>query len=200
MTARESFLQAETFCALRLEQVFNRCFSDSERSLLIGGAAEPLYLPAGLEDEDVPKLSAQWHRLYYREDYFASALHEVSHWCIAGPARRLQKDFGYWYAPDGRNAEQQQAFQVVEIKPQALEWCFSQACAYPFRVSLDNLAGGPEARRDELAFKQAVTARARQLQDIGLPARAQIFFRALAQEFGTRLELEDLEFSLAALS
>ncbi len=39
-----------------------------------------------------------------RTDFFASALHEISHWCVAGKARREQVDFGYWYCPDGRDA------------------------------------------------------------------------------------------------
>ena len=33
---------------------------------------------------------------------FNSALHEISHWTIAGKERRLLADLGYWYAPDGR--------------------------------------------------------------------------------------------------
>ena len=48
-------------------------------------------------------------------------------------------DFGYWYAPDGRSAAQQQAFERVEIKPQALECLFTLACGRTFQVSQDNL-------------------------------------------------------------
>ncbi len=50
---------------------------------------------------------------------FASALHEISHWCIAGKARRELVDFGYWYCPDGRDAMTQSQFEDVEVKPQA---------------------------------------------------------------------------------
>ena len=50
-------------------------------------------------------------------------------------------DLGYWYAPDGRTLEQQQLFEQVEIKPQAIEWLFAQAFGRKFRVSLDNLTG-----------------------------------------------------------
>lgn len=64
---------------------------------------------------------------------------EMSHWCVAGKARRGLSDFGYWYAPDGRTAAQQQAFERVEIKPQALECLFTLACGRQFQVSQDNL-------------------------------------------------------------
>ena len=62
-------------------------------------------------------------------------------WSIAGDQRRLLPDLGYWYAPDGRTAEQQALFEQVEIKPQAIEWLFATAFGRKFRVSLDNLTG-----------------------------------------------------------
>lgn len=170
------------FCSARLEAVFAGCFAGRENTRLLGGAREPLYVPAG---EAEGGMAARHHRLFYREDYFASALHEVAHWCIAGAERRLLRDFGYWYAPDGRSPEQQAAFQAVEVAPQALEWWFARACGYPFRVSLDNLAGGEAARRSEAAFKDAVTERANALREHGLPPRARRFFDALAREFAT---------------
>ena len=163
----------------RLERVFERCFSDSENTALVGGAAEPLYRPA--------QASQPRHLLFYREDYFASALHEVAHWCIAGPERRRQLDFGYWYAPEGRDARQQQAFESVEVKPQALEWYFAKACGYPFRVSVDNLDPRTGAMPDTADFRRRVLAQARLWRAQGLPARAGQFFHALAAEFGTRL-------------
>ena len=68
-------------------------------------------------------------------------MHEISHWTIAGAKRRLLPDLGYWYAPDGRTKEQQDLFEQVEIKPQAIEWLFAQSFGRKFRVSLDNLTG-----------------------------------------------------------
>ena len=58
---------------------------------------------------------------------------------MAGEARRRLSDFGYWYAPDGRTEAQQQAFERVEIQPQALECLFTLACRRHFQVSQDNL-------------------------------------------------------------
>ncbi len=117
-----------------LERIFADCFADAYRTLLVGGGEEPLYVPSS--DPGVP------HRIVYREDYFASALHEVAHWCVAGSARRGLDDYGYWYAPDGRDADQQVAFERVESRPQALEWIFSDACAFSFTLSADNLEAG----------------------------------------------------------
>lgn len=125
---------------------FDQCFAD-QHTCLVWGGDEPEYLPA---QDNQPA------RIQFAHGYFASALHEISHWCIAGPARRQQADLGYWYAPDGRTREQQALFEQVEVKPQALEWLLTVACGRPFRVSLDNLNGDAG---DGQAFKDAVHAR-----------------------------------------
>jgi len=179
------------FLPQRLEEVFTRCFGESLCTRLRGGAAEPVYQPAANQDE--------FHLLHYRADYFASALHEVAHWCIAGEIRRQQTDFGYWYAPDGRSPAQQRAFERVECKPQALEWFFSKACAYPFRLSVDNLQGRVDESPPVSGFAQRVYAQALQLQCAGLPERAGVFFQGLCREFDTLVDPADLRFSLGEL-
>lgn len=178
-------------CATRLEFVFARCFAQRNNTVLLGGYDEPLYEPASK--------AGQSHCLRYREDFFASALHEVAHWCIAGSSRRLQKDFGYWYTPDGRTEVQQKAFERVEYKPQALEWFFSLACGYPFQISADNLHGESESRDAGKDFELKVIQQANNWRRQGLPADGAIFFRALSQEFGASHELEFLDFSLTVL-
>lgn len=110
---------------------FNQWFSHYN-VVLVRGEHEPEYFPA---NNDLPA------RIQFAHGFFNSALHEISHWCIAGQHRRTLPDLGYWYAPDGRTAEQQNLFEQVEVKPQALEWLFSRALLRPFRVSLDNLTG-----------------------------------------------------------
>ncbi len=185
-------MPVEDFRAARLEQLFASCFAASWRTKLIGGASEPYYQPASSPHE--------FHLLYYRSDYFASALHEMAHWCIAADQRRQLPDFGYWYAPDGRNPEQQRAFEMVEAKPQALEWLFSQACGHRFCISVDNLGAPGGATPDTRPFKQQVLAQAREWQLKGLPQRAQIFFSALALEFGTGLQVQDIDLALAPLA
>lgn len=182
---------AEPFRSERLERVFNECFALPCGTRLLGGADEPLYQPARAEEE--------CHVLYYRQDYFASALHEVSHWCIAGAQRRQQLDFGYWYAPEGRCAKQQLAFEDVERKPQALEWYFSKACNYPFQVSADNLELINAGAHDAEAFQRAVLEQALVWQTVGLPARAAVFYGALCSEFQTVVTAEQLTFTLAQL-
>src|SRR5690554_1910006 len=110
---------------------FNHWFSHLNVSL-VKGDFEPEYFPA---DSNGPA------RIQFAHGYFNSALHEISHWTIAGDQRRLLPDLGYWYAPDGRSKEQQALFEQVEIKPQAIEWLFAKAFGRKFRVSLDNLTG-----------------------------------------------------------
>ncbi|MEH6517689.1 MAG: elongation factor P hydroxylase [Halioglobus sp.] len=172
-----------------LVQIFNDCFLVRESTCLVGGASEPIYQPSLRQ--------GQPHQICYREDYFASALHEVAHWCIASESRRQLVDFGYWYAPDGRTPEQQLAFEKVECKPQALEWFFARACKYPFRVSVDNLSGGLEGP-DE-SFKHSILSQVQRWQRDGLPCRAATFFAALAQAFGTSPAPGSLHFSVAEL-
>lgn len=176
------------FQASRLEEVFRECFAARWRTLLQGGAQEPFYQPAANDDGI--------HLLHYRLDYFASALHEVAHWCIAGMGRRQLPDFGYWYEPDGRSTEQQRAFEAVEYKPQALEWFFSRACGYRFRLSSDNLAA---SGNDDQGFALRVLEQARHWRRVGLPTRAGLFFDALTEAFGTRLQAGDLAFALEDL-
>lgn len=172
-------------CAQDLITIFNNCFFSKYNTLLIRGDDEPLYLPA---DEGRPH-----NELFFAHGFFASALHECSHWLIAGEKRRKQVDFGYWYVPDGRTAEQQELFQSVEVKPQAMEWILSRAAGSRFRVSIDNL-NGKEA--DTLAFKLAVHQQVKTYCEKGLSVRAESFRRSLCQFYGTSLQLriEDFDF------
>lgn len=110
---------------------FNRWFAH-HHVVLFRGVSEPEYFPASGE---------QPARIEFAHGFFNSALHEISHWSIAGQQRRLLPDLGYWYAPDGRTQAQQTEFEKVEIKPQAIEWLFAKAFGRKFRVSLDNLTG-----------------------------------------------------------
>jgi len=157
---------APDLCAL-----FDGLFLQSENTQLCAGGEEPLYVPAS---------ATAPARIVFRHDYVASALHEVAHWCIAGPARRRLGDYGYWYCPDGRDASTQRRFERVEARPQALEWLFSAACGLRFRPSADNLHGECGAM-DEFAAAIAVAARAYCRN--GLPRRAAAFRHALAQRF-----------------
>jgi elongation factor P hydroxylase len=176
----------------QLEAIFRQAFFEKFQTLLIGGADEPLYQPAANPGDA--------HRLFYREDYFSSALHEIAHWCIAGEERRKLLDFGYWYNPDGRTTTQQRAFEQVEIKPQALEWIFTRACGQPFRVSADNLSSDEtEARGPSEAFLRAVEDQAASYCLKGLPSRANAFAHALISYYGSE-GVFDAESYLGALT
>ncbi|WP_407658235.1 elongation factor P hydroxylase [Larsenimonas rhizosphaerae] len=145
--------------------LFNGVFEPAYSTRLIRGEDEPLYLPASA---DTP-----YHRIIFAHDYFTSGLHEISHWCVAGEARRLLEDYGYWYLPDGRNEHEQAAFETVEVQPQAIESLFYAACDLEFNVSVDNLNGAIEV--DRHAFAARVCARADALLENGLNNRARAF-------------------------
>lgn len=159
----------------QLIEIFNGCFAEEFNTRLIKGDDEPIYLPA---DAQVP-----YHRIVFAHGFYASALHEISHWCIAGKARRELVDFGYWYCPDGRDAQTQSQFEDVEVKPQAFDWLFCVAAGYPFNVSCDNLEGDIEP--DRVAFQRRVHAQVMAYLEQGIPERPARFIKALQNYYHT---------------
>lgn len=154
--------------------IFEQTFYPQYRTRLVKGDNEPVYLPG---DENNPD-----NRIIFAHGFYASAMHEVAHWLVAGPARRTLEDFGYWYNPDGRNAKQQAAFEDVEVKPQAIEWALSVAAGFPFNVSCDNLNG---AQPDRFAFQRRVHAQVAQYLEKGFPGRTQRLMKALSEFYQT---------------
>lgn len=155
-----------------LIRLFNATFSDSHNTVLVRGEDEPVYLPA---DTRHPQ-----HRIVFAHGFFASALHEIAHWCIAGERRRQRVDYGYWYKPDGRNADEQHAFEKVEARPQAIEKAFSLACGKSFEVSIDNLSG---VAVDRAAFEARVNAAFGHYSRHGFPSRAMHFINVLRNHY-----------------
>nr|WP_210396454.1 elongation factor P hydroxylase [Motiliproteus sediminis] len=178
---------SQAHCCDPLIELFNDLFATTENTQLVRGADEPLYLPA---TEQHPR-----HRIIFAHGYFASALHEIAHWLVAGPERRLQQDFGYWYRPDGRSAAEQAEFEQVEVKPQALEWILARACGFRFRTSSDNLSG---EGGDPEGFRRAVLAQVRRYLQQGLNPRADRLVRALAGRYHQPLPVA-ADFHLADL-
>ena len=168
--------------------LFDRCFADSLNTRLVRGFDEPVYLPATADCLN--------HRVIFAHGFFSSALHEIAHWCLAGEQRRQQIDYGYWYAPDGRSVQQQRDFEVVEVKPQALEWILSKSCGHRFRISADNLSG--EAT-DPQVFKLAVFEQVADYCRQGLPARAETLRQALVAYYGVHSKLAFSRYSLTEL-
>ena len=173
-------------------RLFNRLFNKTYRTCLIGGAHEPMYQPASRENE--------LHQLNFRDDYLSSALHEVAHWCIAGPERLLKEDFGYWYRPDGRLCIEQREFERVEVKPQALEWVFSIACNHTFSISLDNLNSKKSVdHRDYRLFEQAIISQCHDWCNKGcVPHRAEQFIKGLMEIFSVENPFDSLHYTSAS--
>lgn len=163
--------------------IFNDTFYQEFNTKLVKGEDEPIYLPANE--------ACDFHRIIFAHGFYASALHEIAHWCIAGPKRRLLEDFGYWYEPDGRTSEQQQAFEKVEIKPQAVEWALCAAAGKQFRVSADNLNG---AEPDIEGFTQSVFEQVKNYLVEGFPKRAVQLMSALAMFYGNAIPSNEEDF------
>lgn len=170
---------------LDLITIFSDVFFKQFNTRLVKGGDEPVYLPA---DEN-----CAFHQIIFAHGYYASALHEISHWCVAGEARRKLEDFGYWYEPDGRNESQQKLFENVEILPQAIEWAFNIAANKKFSVSSDNLNG---FEADTVGFTEKVHAQVLIFLENGFPERTQQFINALANFYQIRLPLTADMFTL----
>ena len=168
--------------AAGIVEIFDTCFAQSHATRLVGGGAEPLYLPASGSD------TAQ---LIFRDDYASSALHEAAHWCIASSVRRQQTDFGYHYIQSPRSAAEQSQFYRLELRSQSLEWHFSQAAGVAFAVSTDNFAADATLDDELRCLEQDFTrqldrqhARTRAWLDTSAGVRAQKFIHALSMAHG----------------
>lgn len=159
------------FSSEELVALFEQTFFSTFNTRLVSGSSEPLYLPASNRCDH--------HRIVFAHGHFRSALHEIAHWCVAGKVRRNLVDYGYWYQPDGRSADEQRQFEQAERKPQALEWLFCRAAGHPFEVSCDNLAASDPDTVDVEAFTTQVEQQLQTYLCRGLPARAQQFVDAL---------------------
>ncbi|WP_318506479.1 elongation factor P hydroxylase [Photobacterium leiognathi] len=156
--------------------IFNGLFLESLNTELLLGGDEPIYLPASSECEH--------NQIIFARGYFASAMHELAHWCIAGFERRKLEDYGYWYEPDGRSEAVQAAFEKVEIKPQAIEWILSASCGFKFQVSCDNLSGDCEP--DRVAFTLKVREQVLTYLECGIPERAKMLSDAFRAFYGIK--------------
>lgn len=152
---------------------FNHWFAHRDTVLVNGitiGKTEPEYFA---KTDNSPA------KIIFAHGFFASGLHEISHWCVAGKKRRQLDDFGYWYAPDGRSAAEQANFEQVEIVPQAIECLLTLSCGKNFKVSQDNLFADFDTSKS--TFAQAVCEQAIQFWQTGekLPTDAKILLHKL---------------------
>lgn len=166
--------------------LFSKLFAVSERTVLVRGDNEPYYRPWSAD--------CRLAEVVFAHGFFASALHEVAHWCIAGRERRALSDYGYWYKPDGRSSDEQREFERVEVSPQALEWIFSVAAGTAFHFSADNLSeGGAVASPAWIAFQNNVANQACRYVTGVMPKRAAAFATALAERYETGGRWQDAQ-------
>lgn len=158
--------QEELAKLLQIEKAFNHWAIPKYNTLLQGGFAEPFYKT--FHRDEAGKLQSA--EIQYRENFLRSALHEISHWCIAGNERRLMDDFGYWYNEENRNQDQQNEFYKVEIRPQAIEMRLCEALNIPFNISADNLNANNLGEID--SFRQAVMLQYEEYKKNDFPHRA----------------------------
>ena len=157
-----------------LINIFNRLFKKSFNTILVAGEKEPIYLPTTKD--------CQFNQIVFANFFFSSALHEISHWCIAGNERRKLVDYGYWYVEESRSQLEQCHFEQVEVKPQALEWIFSECAGYKFKVSSDNF--NPDVIIDRVSFKRNILHQVKKYLDNGINSRAFMFANELCKFYG----------------
>jgi hypothetical protein len=166
-----------------LINIFAQCFYHSHNTRLVKGDDEPIYLPANSQ--------TPYHQVVFAHGFYASALHEIAHWLVAGEERRTLEDYGYWYCPDGRNAAQQAEFEAVEVLPQAIEWALSTAAGFAFNVSCDNLNGEDTCR---VSFQNKVHDKVLTLLETGFNKRTQLLLAALSDFYKTPWPLTPRQF------
>jgi len=167
-----------------LISLFDNTFYQNYQTRLIRGDDEPIYLPADKEHH--------FHRIIFAHGYYASGMHEISHWLIAGEKRRLIEDYGYWYCPDGRTAKEQAEFEKVEIKPQAIEWALCIAAGFKFNVSADNLNGEQPCR---MMFQNKVHNQVLKYLESGFCQRTQQLLKAFSDFYQTPWPLTEHRFN-----
>lgn len=163
---------------------FNACFGGHcglglPRTLLVGGAAEPLYLPPA---------DARPAVIRYAHDYATSALHEIAHWCLATPAERRLVDYGLSYRPPPRAPAEQALFYAAEVPVQALEMLLAAAAGVTFHFSADNPGVDDDPARAE--FEHRVRIACRRLLEVGPGGPAEILLTAFCSDWRQRLGAE----------
>lgn len=167
-----------------LISLFDNTFYQNYQTRLIRGEDEPIYLPADKE--------YNFHRIIFAHGFYASGLHEIAHWLIAGEKRRLIEDYGYWYCPDGRTEIEQAEFEKVEIKPQAIEWALCVAAGFKFNVSADNLNGEQPCR---VSFQKKVHQQVLTYINNGFCQRTQALLKAFSDFYQTPWPLTEQRFN-----
>ena len=89
--------------------LFETLFFKQFNTRLLGAAEEPIYIPAGVDPQEPGFETVCWSITASTFAMTTSPVPSTSRPIGVSPAaqRREQLDFGYWYSPDGRSAQQQ---------------------------------------------------------------------------------------------
>ncbi len=135
-----------------------------------------MILPA---DAEVP-----YNRIVFAHGFYASAIHEISHWCIAGKARRELVDFSATgIARMGVMPKRKASLKMLKRSRRHSTGCSVLAAGYPLNVSCDNLEGDFEP--DRVVFQRRVHAQVMDYLANGIPERPARFIKALQNYYHT---------------
>ncbi len=106
----------------------------------------------------------------------------ISHWCIAGKARRELVDFGYWYCRTDAMPRHKASLKMLEVKPQALDCC--SAWQRDIRLMLAATIW-KDFEPDRVVFQRRVHAQVMDYLANGIPERPARFIKALQNYYHT---------------
>jgi elongation factor P hydroxylase len=155
---------------------FNARLGRRVATLLVGGAREPVYLPAR---------GGRPAMIRYTRDYARSVLHELAHWSLADEVNLAREDYGLQYQPPPRSAAAQVRFYEAEVPVQALELLMSRVCGVSFQFSADNPGADGGAARQ--MFEHRVRCGSQRLLREGLAPRSAAVLDALSPDWRQRV-------------
>ena len=179
-------MTSEQIKSQEITNLFHRIFKENYKTIIVKGEYEPFYKAA--------KSDCAFHEIIYANDSLSSLLHELSHWFIAGNARRMQDDYGYWYLEKRKTNKEQNDFFKSEVKPQALEWILSMAADHHFQFSIDNFYIEELTGIDK--FKSDVLEQVKIYLNGNIEKRAKIFIQELQKKYQSDLYLSEAQFNL----
>ncbi|XPE56836.1 elongation factor P hydroxylase [Shigella flexneri] len=135
--------------------------------------------------------------LVFAHGFLASALHEIFTRVSPVKQKREQVDFGYWYCPDGRDAETKGQFEDVEVKPQAFDCVVARGGG--FRSTLAATTWKVTLNRT-IVFQRRVHAQVMTYLTRGIPSRPATLWTTQLLPYAEPLTAETIAMAGKSLS